>query len=206
MGIDSSEQLLSWLANTNDLIGIGFIGRSNVGKSSLINSLFGKNTAKVSKTPGRTQKINIFQFQLNDENKGMPAPLYLFDLPGYGFANVSKEISRNWQELMEVFFTGLPSSVLLINIQDGRHPNQKSDQLFYNFVRSCPCPLCLVFNKIDKLKNQKAQNELKKAMPSIYKAYKKVKEIYLVSAETKAGLLELNNSIVTHLLKIMELK
>ena len=69
MGISSLEQFEQWLAANPDIIGVSFVGRSNVGKSSMINALFGSKTARVSKTPGRTREINIFEFELSFDNK-----------------------------------------------------------------------------------------------------------------------------------------
>ena len=102
-GFSKPEQLISWLQENPDAIGLSFIGRSNVGKSSLINSLFGKSTARISKTPGRTREVNIFTFSLSNEGKtdeNIP-PLFLFDLPGYGYAEVSKEVHKNWAILSQ---------------------------------------------------------------------------------------------------------
>ena len=96
----STTQLGNWMKENPEITGCAFFGRSNVGKSSLINALFGKKSARVSKTPGRTQSVNIFNFEV----EGLPGPLWLFDLPGYGFAKVSKKESANWGRLMETFF------------------------------------------------------------------------------------------------------
>ena len=86
-----------------------FIGRSNVGKSSLINSFFGSKTAKTSKTPGRTRQINVFEISLAGMEEGKPNTFYLFDLPGYGHAAVSKAMSANWEKLMANFFAVEPA-------------------------------------------------------------------------------------------------
>lgn len=105
MGISDIAQFETWLSEHRDIIGVSFVGRSNVGKSSMINALFGSKTARVSKTPGRTREINIFEFELNlNGKKSTLQPFYLIDLPGYGHAEVSKEMSKNWNELMGIFF------------------------------------------------------------------------------------------------------
>ena len=155
-GIQKPAQLKEILEKKDPLIGLSFVGRSNVGKSSLINALFGNKTARVSKTPGRTREINIFEFSLNEpDSNGTPQSFWLFDLPGYGFAEVSKKQSENWQELMGTFFECLPPSVLICNVQDARHPHQKADQQFQDFLISSQLQSLLVLNKLDKLKKQK---------------------------------------------------
>src|SRR5690606_35939086 len=95
MGIDTVEQLQQWLNEHSFANGIAFIGRSNVGRSSLINALFGKTTARVSKTPGRTRQVNIFDFTVEDPETKLLEHFFLFDVPGYGHAEVSKQMTVN---------------------------------------------------------------------------------------------------------------
>ena len=173
------------------------MGRSNVGKSSLINSLFGSKTAKTSKTPGRTQKINVFTFELTkDEEKFQ---YFLYDLPGYGHAEVNKAMSKNWKIIMDVFFSEMNGKTLLLNLQDARHPNQKMDQKFYDYINPKLVNIFLIFNKLDKLKKQKERAALNKLKPEIIKAYKFVKQIFFVSAEKKDGLDALELALVSYL-------
>jgi GTP-binding protein len=127
MGIQSSEQLLTWMQEHKEVRGVAFVGRSNVGKSSLINSLVGNKTARVSKTPGRTRQVNIFEIVFNEDELNTK-PTYLFDVPGYGHAEVSKEMAKNWDLLLNTFFQELSQRVVLLNIQDSRHPLQESDE------------------------------------------------------------------------------
>ncbi len=181
MAIDSIKQMSSWWEHNQDVIGLAMVGRSNVGKSTLINALFGNKVAKTSKTPGRTQKINIFTFELHDSDK----KYYLFDLPGYGHAEVSKTMKKNWEQLMTCFFQGLNGKTVLFNIQDARHPNQKSDQGFYSYINTTNFEIFLIFNKIDKLKKQKERAALNKLKPQLYQEFKSVKQIFFVSAEKK---------------------
>jgi GTP-binding protein len=188
MGIDKVDQLKTWLNEHPFMNGIAFIGRSNVGKSSLINSLFGKSTARVSKTPGRTRQVNIFNFVVeNKETKSLES-FYLFDVPGYGHAEVSKEMTLNWQHLLDTFFQLCSEKILLLNIQDARHPLQEPDMVFHKYIKSFDLETYLLFNKIDKLKTQSERAKLKKNMPDIYNKFKWVKQIHFTSAEKGDGL------------------
>lgn len=196
MGIDNVGQLTTWLNEHPFINGIAFIGRSNVGKSSLINSLFGKNTARVSKTPGRTRQVNIFSFKIEDKEKKTIENFYLFDVPGYGHAEVSKEMAQNWQTLLDTFFQLCSEKILLLNIQDSRHPLQESDILFHEYIKGFKLETYLIFNKMDKLKTQSERSKLKNRMPDIYKKFKWVKQIHFTSAEKGDGLDGLELSII----------
>lgn len=200
MGAQNATQLKKWIENNPEAIGIAMVGRSNVGKSSLINTFFGNKTAKTSKTPGRTREINIFQFELENLPENSPNKFYLYDLPGYGFASVSKEMIKNWHSLMDAFFTETNQHTLLLNIQDSRHPNQSSDQQFQEYIRPMQLDTYLVFNKIDKLKTQKEKSALNKLKPLIFKEYKWVKQIFFVSAEKNTGCEQLHDNLINFLL------
>lgn len=202
MGVSSAAQLQSFLQENDKAVGLSFVGRSNVGKSSLINTLFGKKVARVSNTPGRTREVNIFTFKLEDDGKereDLPT-FWLFDLPGYGFAEVPEKVSRNWEELMSVFFQTVSPTVLMLNLQDARHPNQKSDLAFQDFLTSFPLETFMVFNKLDKLKKQKERAQLNKLKPKLYSELKWVKQIHFVSAESKQGVDQLEAALVDFLL------
>lgn len=198
MGIDKIEQLTEWLNSHPFINGVAFIGRSNVGKSSLINSLFGKNTARVSKTPGRTRQVNIFQFTVDDKVNKTEEEFYLFDVPGYGHADVSKEMAKNWQDLLDTFFQLCSQKILLLNIQDARHPLQEPDLVFQDYIKGFELETYVLFNKIDKLKTQSERARLKNLMPEIYKSFKWVKQIHFVSAEKGDGLPAVEQSIITY--------
>ena len=197
LGISFQKQIDSWLTENPNALGVAFIGRSNVGKSSLINALFGAKTARVSNTPGRTQEINIFTFEI-EKHEGL-VKYHLFDLPGYGHAKVSKGMSKNWNTIMNTFFSKISPNVLMINIQDARHPNQKSDQEFHTYIKNFDFNTFLIFNKMDKLKNQKEKQGLRNQMPKLYEEYKWVKQIHQTSAEKKTGVEELESAILNYI-------
>jgi len=200
-GISDPNQLKEFLQN-NNAIGIGFIGRSNVGKSSSINAIFGKNTARISKTPGRTREINIFSFGLELEGKiyKETPEFFLFDLPGYGHAKVSKEMKAQWQELMHIFFTGTNDKMLLLNLQDARHPMQDSDLEFRDYLEPFVHHTYMVFNKLDKLKTQKERAALDKLKPRIFKESSWVEQLHFISAEKGTGIPPLESAMINFLL------
>ncbi|MFG1503321.1 ribosome biogenesis GTP-binding protein YihA/YsxC [Halobacteriovorax sp. ZH5_bin.2] len=205
-GMTDVNQLIEWL-NAEKPIGVSFIGRSNAGKSSTINSLFGKSTAVTSKTPGRTRQVNIFSFQLEKEGKivdNIP-PFYLFDLPGYGHAKVSKEIHAHWANLMDEFFRNCGEQNLMLNLQDARHPNQKADLVFRDYLSPFGHEAFLLFNKLDKLKTQKDRAALNKLKPAIFKEHKWVTQIHFISALKGQGVPQLENAIINYLLLQYEL-
>lgn len=134
----------------SDLPEIAFAGRSNVGKSSLLNKLFGrKNLARVSSVPGKTITINFYQV---DE--------YNFvDLPGYGYAKVAKTEKDRWAEMMEGYFNSDRNIKLVVQLVDMRHPPTKDDIMMMEFLQSTGYEFIVVMTKSDKLKKKKDYNE-----------------------------------------------
>ena len=134
----------------SDLPEIAFAGRSNVGKSSLLNKLFGrKNLARVSSVPGKTITINFYHV---DE--------YNFvDLPGYGYAKVAKTEKDRWAEMMEGYFNSDRNIKLVVQLVDMRHPPTKDDLMMMEFLQSTGYEFIVVMTKADKLKKKKDYNE-----------------------------------------------
>lgn len=195
LGLGNAEQAKKWLLANQSIKGVCFIGRSNVGKSSMINSLFGNNTAKVSNTPGKTREINIFNFSITDDETQETIKRYFFDLPGYGYAKISKGRIEDWNLLMETFFQYAPPGLLMINLRDARHSAQESDLRFLDFLTSYEREHLFVFNKIDKLKTQKDRAQLTRQIKEL-KIKNNDLKCFKTSAETKAGVQELENYII----------
>jgi GTP-binding protein len=138
---------------------IAFLGRSNVGKSSLINSLVGSKIAKTSSTPGRTQTINFFEIR----RPGKPRADWIFaDLPGYGYARVPKDLTAEWPKFIDPYLTERPSLALCISIVDVSVPPQKKDVELLNWLRHMDRRFLVVGTKIDRISNNQLQNSLRK--------------------------------------------
>ncbi len=127
---------------------IAFLGRSNVGKSSLINSLVGSKIAKTSSTPGRTRTINFFEIRF----PGRPKPDLVFaDLPGYGYARVPREMMDEWPRFIEPYLQKRTSLALCIALVDANVPPQKSDAQLLDFLRSQEKNVLVVATKADRV-------------------------------------------------------
>jgi GTP-binding protein len=165
---------------------IAFLGRSNVGKSSLLNSLVGDKAAKVSSTPGRTRAINFFQ--VFDERR---VPRMIFaDLPGYGYAKISKSISSEWPKFIEPYLEGRENLALCICLVDSNIAPQSNDRQLIDWLRSNGRAFAVVATKTDRLSgNERTRNlaALKKGLD--------VETILAVSAKTNAGIKELWSKI-----------
>jgi GTP-binding protein len=163
---------------------VAFLGRSNVGKSSLLNALLGSKQAKVSATPGRTRAINFFS--ITDSPQRQQPQMYFADLPGYGYAKISKSISAEWPKFIEPYLAARPTLALCICLVDSNIPPQPSDLQLIEFLKSTGRYLVVVATKADKLSGNgraKAQAALRRGL--------EVEELLLCSSKTGSGLKEL---------------
>lgn len=161
---------------------IAFLGRSNVGKSSLLNALVGEKAAKVSSTPGRTRAINFFQ--LSDEKQR--TRLAFADLPGYGYAKISKSISAGWPKFIEPYLTERETLSLCVCLVDSNIPPQQSDGKLVDWLRHVNRNFVVVATKADRLSgNARTRN-----LAAIRSAFD-LSEVLAVSAKTGAGIKEL---------------
>jgi GTP-binding protein len=138
---------------------IAFLGRSNVGKSSLLNSLVGTTIARVSNTPGRTQMINFFGVNFKPDQ---PNPeLLLVDLPGYGYARAPREVVAQWSKFIDPYMRERETLALCVALVDVSVPPQESDRRLLDFLRSAERDFILVGTKADRLSGNKLKTSLK---------------------------------------------
>ena len=165
---------------------VAFVGRSNVGKSSIINAILGRNIAKVSSSPGKTRLINFFL--VNDN-------FYFVDLPGYGFAKVSKAEREKWRKMIERYFhtrENLKNVVLLV---DSRHKPTELDIIMKEWLETLGIPFVVVGTKMDKL-NQSEKAKAKKIIRETLNLDKNF-PVFLTSAKEKTGITELTKFLLS---------
>jgi GTP-binding protein len=166
---------------------VAFLGRSNVGKSSVINTLVDTKLARTSSTPGRTRSINFFEIRW----PGKPQPAVIFaDLPGYGYAKLSREISQEWPKFIEPYLNERPTLALCLALVDVTVPPQDRDRQLLDFLNVSGRDFVLIATKSDRLSN----NQLRNALKSLSEAYPTATVIPF-SAKTRSGRDEVWNKI-----------
>ena len=144
------------------MIEVAFIGRSNVGKSSLINSLCRRNgLARVSATPGKTQTINFYELEAKRTDEGLDerAKFYLVDLPGYGFAKTNRNNKAQWSGFISKYLSGSDNLGLVCQLIDIRHKPMESDLECYQWLKDCGLRVQIVLTKSDKLSKNAAMSQ-----------------------------------------------
>lgn len=163
-----------------DLDEIAFAGRSNVGKSSLINALFNqKKLAKTSSTPGRTQQLNFFNFD---------SKLYLVDLPGYGYAKAPETMVRQWQVVLKTYLRGRPNLRRVFLLIDSRHGIKAEDAEIMKMLDVAAVSYQIVLTKTDKISSSELEKTIEKTAQEITKHAAALPKIISTSSEKKIGL------------------
>ena len=160
-----------------------FLGRSNVGKSSLINLLTNKKElAKVSTSPGKTQLINHFSVVSNDQKEW-----YLVDLPGYGYAKRSQQQRKEWKKMISEYLQKRENLVTLFLLIDSRHEPQKIDLDFVNQLGQWRIPFSLVFTKADKSTQRESANNMNNFLKAMSAQWEQLPPHFLTSAVKRTG-------------------
>src|ERR1700761_8653727 len=170
-------------ARTADAPEVAFLGRSNVGKSSLINALLGSKEAKVSSTPGRTRAINFFALHEGTSQKFSQKPSLIFaDLPGYGYAKISKSISAEWPKFIEPYLSEREQVARSIFLGDTNIPPPESHTLLIHALQAMQRPSLVVGTKSDRL----GGNQLAKSLAALRKA-NDIDRVLPVSSKSPGG-------------------
>ena len=169
---------------------LAFAGRSNVGKSSLLNAVTGrKSIARASVTPGRTQELNFFEV-------GEPTRLRLVDMPGYGFAKAPPEVAKKWQRLVRDFLRGRVVLKRVLLLIDSRHGIKPPDLEMMTMLDEAAVVYRLVLTKADKIKPSELDKVMAETLVEARKHSAAYPELLVTSAETKAGIAELRTAVL----------
>ena len=187
---EKSSKTIDQCPNKN-LPEFAFVGRSNVGKSSLINSLLNnKSIAKISSKPGKTLLIN--HFRINDK-------LYIVDLPGYGYATVSKKIKEDIKTMHKNYFKLRKELLYTFLLIDIRHDIQKKDIEFMEFLTDNYCPFVIIFTKSDKLKINQLDVQIDNLKEQLSKYWEDLPKMFVTSSKNKLGINEIHSFIESSL-------
>lgn len=167
---------------------VAIVGRSNVGKSSLINAIFNRKIAKVSSSPGKTRLINFFL--LNDN-------MYFVDLPGYGYASVSKKEKQKWKKMIDDYFKTRQNLGLVILLVDSRYKPTVSDKVMKDYLEDLEIPYIVIATKMDKL-NQREKAKAKKIIKESLELPDNV-PIILTSSKEKTNINKVVDTIIEKL-------
>ncbi len=179
-----------------DIPEFAFIGRSNVGKSSLINMLCGvKGLAKVSSTPGKTQLINHFI---------VDGSWYLVDLPGYGYAKVSKNVRKGFSKLITDYTVKHENLCFLFILVDSRHEPQRIDLEFIDAMGDAGVPFAIVFTKSDKLSSAELERNISAYKDTLSRTWAELPLFFTTSSEKRVGRDDILGSIETTLEEVMQ--
>ena len=171
-------------SKTNNAPEVAFLGRSNVGKSSLINALLGSKEAHVSSTPGRTRAINFFALHEGAGQQMKAKPSLIFaDLPGYGYAKISRSISAEWPKFIEPYLAERETLALCICLVDTNIPPQPSDTTLIDYFKQTQRPYLVVGTKADRLSN----NALNKSLEALKQAHG-IREVLPCSSKSDSGI------------------
>ena len=158
-----------------------FIGRSNVGKSSIINLITGnREIARTSKKPGKTQSINLFKVTEEPE-------WYIADLPGYGYAQVSRSTRGMWSKLIDRYIINRENLMCTFLLLDIRHPRQENDRQFMNHLGTQNIPFCILFTKSDKLKPAELKAAIEAYQQDILEEWEELPPTIITSSILKSG-------------------